>query len=511
MTVLLAILSILLIAVVLVQIGKVTDLAARIRGEEDAIEESNNWNARFSLVFLVLFLIIGIGSGIYYKNSILWWGPHQSASAHGGELDSMFDITLLLTGIVFVITQILLFWFAYKYKHKKGRKALFMPHDTRLEIIWTMVPAITMSFLVIKGLVAWNEVMGDVNETEEYVEIEATGMQFAWIMRYPGPDNALGTRDFRLISPLNSLGQDWDDPKNLDDIVSSAAGEVVKLPLGKKVRVRITARDVLHNFYLPHFRVKMDAVPGMPTYFVFTPSMTTQEYRENLGAVDRNGNPLYPEWHEPYDPTDPESGPRWKKFHFELACAELCGNGHYSMRRIFEVVPYDEWKAWMAEQSSFYLQSIRNTDEDPYKGKLLEVEVKQRREEFNTNVEKALSAENDADKVVRLNYVTYETGSANLSGHSKYELNNVADILKKHPQMTIEIAGHTDNVGDPQFNLTLSQQRAESVFRYLTEEKGIDAARLQSRGYGEIQPIGDNATDAGRQENRRTEMRILTQ
>ena len=111
-----------------------------------------------------------------------------------------------------------------------------------------------------------------MSDTDEYyIEVEATGQQFAWIMRYPGADNKLGTKNFRLIGATNELGMDWEDPKSHDDVISSAAGEIVKLPLGKEVRVRITSKDVLHNFDLPHFRVKMDAVPGLPTYFKFTP------------------------------------------------------------------------------------------------------------------------------------------------------------------------------------------------------------------------------------------------
>lgn len=373
MTALISILCLILIALVVVQIGKVTELASRIRGEEEAQEEANVWNARFSLAFMILFLIGCVVSAIYYKNSMLGYGPHISASEHGVSLDSLFNVTLFFTGIVFVITQIMLFWFAYKYQGKSGRKALFFAHDNKLEIIWTAIPAVVMTFLVVGGLDAWNEVMADVAPGEEHIEIEATGMQFLWSMRYSGPDGALGTKNYKLITANNQLGIDFTDDKSLDDVVSSAAGEVIKLPIGKKVRVRITARDVLHNFDLPHFRVKMDAVPGIPTYFVFTPSITTQDYRDRLGALDKNGKPLYPEWHEPADPTDPESKPRWQEFQFELACAELCGRGHYSMRRIVEIVSEDEYLAWAKEQSSFYETTIKGTEEDPRAAQLGQV------------------------------------------------------------------------------------------------------------------------------------------
>ncbi|MEO1625396.1 MAG: cytochrome c oxidase subunit II, partial [Bacteroidota bacterium] len=364
MTAIFAILSIAMIAIILVQIGKVTELAAKIKGEENSEMEANNRNGYGLLIFMPLFLIACAVSAYYYKDSMLLYGPHQSASEHGTELDSLFNVTLFFTGIVFVITQVVLFWFAFKYRMRKNAVGLFISHNNTLEVVWTLIPAVVMSFLVIRGLVAWNNVMADVGPDEDYVEIEATGYQFAWVLRFPGDDGVLGAKNFRKITAINQLGQDWEDTKNLDDIVSSAPGEVIKLPVGKKVRVRITSRDVLHNFDLPHFRVKMDAVPGMPTYFVFKPSVTTEEYRARLGSVDdKTGEPIYPEWHEPYDPEDPSVGPRWKNFNYELACAELCGKGHYSMRRIIEVVSEEEFNEWMKGQKSFYFSSVRNTEE----------------------------------------------------------------------------------------------------------------------------------------------------
>lgn len=362
MTALVIILTVVLAVVVIIQIGRLSELAAKIRGEKEAEAESNKRNAYGSMVFLVLFLIFTIGSALYYKDSILWYGPHESASAHGGALDNIFNVTLFFTGIVFVVTQVLLFWYAYKYRQQEGKKALFISHNNRLEVIWTAIPAVVMTFLVVSGLDAWNDVMADVSPNEvpgkDYIEIEATGMQFAWLLRYPGEDGLLGTRNYQLIDGTNPLGQDWNDEKNHDDLQP----DKIVLPVGKKVRVRITSRDVLHNFDLPHFRVKMDAVPGMPTYFVFTPTITTEDYRKNLAAPDKDGNPLYPEWHELSDPTDPESAPRWKAFNYELACAELCGNGHYSMRRIVEIVTEDEYERWLKEQTPYYESSIKKEE-----------------------------------------------------------------------------------------------------------------------------------------------------
>lgn len=349
-----------LIAIIVVQIGRLTELSAAIRGEEEAAMESNNRNAYGMLLFLAFFLVAVGWSSYEYADYLFGYGTNVAASEHGGSLDATFNITLIFTGIVFVITQILTFWYAYKYREQKGRKSLYMPHDTRLEVIWTVIPAVVMTFLVVNGLDTWNIVMSDVTEQEvigeDYIEIEATGYQWAWILRYPGEDNLLGTRNYKMIDPANNpLGQDWSDKKNLDDFHPN---EIV-LPVGKKVRVRITARDVLHNFYLPHFRLKMDAVPGMPTYFVFTPKYTTDEYRQIL-----KDNPKY---QRPADPDDPEGPMKWEVFDYELACAELCGKGHYSMKKIVRIVSEPEYKVWLAEQSSFYETTIKGKESlDPY-------------------------------------------------------------------------------------------------------------------------------------------------
>jgi cytochrome c oxidase subunit II len=371
MTILIAILCVILLAIVVVQIGKVTELAGKLRGEEVVELESNNRSASWLLIFGAGFLIFCIWSAWYYKNSMLGYGPHESASVHGSTLDSLFNVTLFFTGVVFVLTQAALFWFSYKYKKGPGTKATYISHDNKLEIIWTIIPTIVMTILVINGLVAWNDVMADISEDEEYIEIEAMGYQFAWTIRYPGKDGKLGARDFRLINLGNNpMGQDWEDVKNHDDF---HADEIV-LPVGKKVRVRITSRDVLHNFYLPHFRVKMDAVPGIPTYFVFTPEKTTDDYRQMLRPYD--------EYQVPTDANDPQSDPKWKTFNYELACAELCGTGHYSMRKIVRIVSEEEYNTWLDQQTSWYANTIRNTDADPFKGKALPIDAQIEAEEM---------------------------------------------------------------------------------------------------------------------------------
>lgn len=505
MTALIIGLSILLLVIVILQISKLSDLYARIRGEEEVDERLNRNQGNAMILFMAGFLVLCVLSAYWWKNYMLGYGPHKSASAHGGVLDGLFNTTLLFTGIVFIITHIALFYFAWKYKKTKTSKAVHWSHNNTLEIVWSAIPAVVMTYLVIKGLLAWNTVMADVAPGEEHIEIEATGYQFAWHLRYPGPDGVIGSRDYTRISADNPLGQVWEDPQNHDDFHP----DELWLPVNKKVRVRIIARDVLHNFYLPHFRVKMDAVPGLPTYFVFTPEMTTEQYRDEL----RN----YPEYNVPKDPSDPESKMLWEEFNYELACAELCGKSHYSMRRIVRIVTQEEYDAWLEKQQSYYQSTIRGTDSDPGKGKMLPFEISQNRKALNMAVDKALvdtgipmtPEEKEALRTIRLDFVAFETGANTLTVESKHQADDLVSILNRYPTLKIEIGGHTDNTGDAAANKTLSQQRAEIVKTYLVAQ-GIAADRLTAVGYGSSKPADSNDTDAGREKNRRTEFRIIS-
>jgi cytochrome c oxidase subunit 2 len=493
-----------MLAIVAVQIGKVSELSARIRGEKEAQKETNEWNARGMVVFGVCFLVFCVVSSTFYMQDMLWYGPHIAASEKGGLIDHTFNVTLVATGIVFFITQILLFWYGYKFRGREGRKVLYMPHDNKLEMIWTAIPAVVMTFLVIGGLDTWNEVMADVTEGEDYMEIEANGMQWAWNLRYPGADGALGTKDYHKITANNPFGQDWTDAKGADDFYPD---EIV-LPVNKKVRVRVTSRDVLHNFYLPHFRVKMDAVPGLPTFFVFTPTITTEEYRLRL----KNSS----EWNEPHDPKDPESRTRWEMFNYELACAELCGKGHYSMRKVVKIVSQPEYEKWLAKQKSHYLSQVHNKglktpegkDEDPNEGKVLDFEAMAGAAALKADIEKTLKDTAATNATLKLDYVTFETGSANLAASSKYQLDVLAEEFAAHPTLAVEVAGHTDNVGDAAANQALSSQRAAAVKAYLTA-KGVADARMRAAGYGSTKPLDPADTAEAKAKNRRTEFTIL--
>lgn len=494
-----------LIAVVALQIGRVSELSARFRGEEESELQDNNTTGGWLLIFGILFLIGTVWSAVYYKDQMLGYGPWEASSAHGVDLDNLFNVTLVFCGIVFIVTQFLTFYYGFKYRGSKNGKAMFLAHDTKLELIWTAIPAVVMAFLVVKGLVVWNDTMLDLEEDERAINIEATGYQFAWDIRYPGADNLIGHKDFRLIDmAVNPLGVDYTDETSLDDIVLGGSDKIV-LPVDSLVRVKITSKDVLHNFYLPHFRVKMDAVPGLPTYFIFKPTKTTAQMREDLRP--------YPEWNEPYDPADPAGPKRWESFNYELACAELCGKGHYSMRKIVEIVSADEYKAWLKTLQSTYTASIRGTDADPNKGKrLLPFEIKARQVELNKEFSAAMKADssNAEARIIRFKNVYYETGSSNLEADSYYELDYAASLLNKYPDISLEVAGHTDNVGDSAANRSLSQQRAASVMSRLIA-KGVSATRLKSAGYGDASPVDSNDTEEGRANNRRTELRVISQ
>ena len=492
MTTLLVLASIVLLIVVAVQIGRISELSAKIRGEEAAEDESNKFNSRLGMFFLVGFLTFCVSTAWYYKNYMIGYGPLHHASIHGPKIQALFNTTLFFTGIVFTLTHIALFWFMYKYRAEKGRKVLFIPHDNRLEVIWTVIPAVVMCGLVVGGLWVWNDAMADVKEGEDYLEIEATGYQFAWDIRYPGADNALGTKYFRNIVPgVNDLGIDFNDPKSHDDFIVS---DEIMLPKGKKVRVRITAKDVLHNFYLPHFSVKMDAIPGLPTYFVFTPTMTTEEYRMELKK--------YPEYQVPADPAEPNGPKKWEVFNFELACAELCGKGHFSMRRILKIVSPDEYQKWLETQKSFFEENVKDKIEGGkyswYKGDVIKPKA--------FSVEAVTEAKEG--EILELDNITFATGSAQLTPESSKELALVVEAMNKNTKMTVEVSGHTDNVGDAAKNKALSEARAKTVADFVAK-KGVDAKRMLAVGFGDTKPLASNETAEGKQQNRRTEFKIL--
>jgi cytochrome c oxidase subunit 2 len=301
------------------QIAKASEYVAVLHGEEKTRRESNRINGFMLLAFLVVGLF-----GVWYcnhtlKDKILG----DAASDHGERVDTMLYITLAITFIVFVITQIALFWFAYKYQEKEGQKAYYFPHNNKLELIWTVIPAITLTVLVGFGLYYWYEITGEAPKDSQVVEV--TGSQFKWEFRYPGADGELGKKYYREINPLknNPLGQIWTDPANHDDVVGSQEMHVV---VNRPVKLVIYSKDVIHDVGLAHFRQKMDAVPGQPTTMWFTPKYTTRQMKEKYGD----------------------------DFEYEISCDQMCGRGHFSMRGTIVVESQAEYNVWLKKQTPQY-------------------------------------------------------------------------------------------------------------------------------------------------------------
>lgn len=319
MTGLIIFISIVLLFVILAQVSRITDTIAALKGDDDFAQISRTQSG-----MLVAFMVLGF-IGIFWSIDIFkdrFLGT--SASEHGHLVDSNFNWTLLFTGIVFVITQILLAYYTIQYREKKGRKALFFAGSNKLEVIWTLVPAVVLTGLVVNGVSSWFTITGPASE--QAMTIEAVGKQFGWTLRYPGKDGVLGKADFRLVSPTNEIGIDFTDPASRDDLIVTE----LHLPKDQEIEVKIRALDVLHSFNLPHFRVKMDAVPGVPTRFKFTPTHTSAEYAELMK----------------------EEGKVFSTF--ELACTELCGYGHNSMRRVVVVDDETAYQEWENKQTPIY-------------------------------------------------------------------------------------------------------------------------------------------------------------
>lgn len=315
------------------QIAKASEYVAVMRGEEKSRKQNNRINAFLLLAFLVLGLI-----GVYYCNVRLGGKILQfdsAASNHGVDVDNMLKITFIITGIVFVITQVALFWFSFKYQESDNRKPFYYPHNNKLEVIWTAIPAIVLTVMVGFGLYYWFRITGEA--PKDAMVVEVTGSQFKWEFRYPGKDKILGKKYFKAINEgaNNPLGQLWDDPANHDDLY---VNDEMHLVVNRPVKLVINAKDVIHDVGLTHFRLKMDAVPGTPTTMWFTPTITTADMKKKSGDPD---------------------------FVYELSCDQMCGQGHFKMRGTIIVESQEEYDAWIAKQKPKYY--LANPQFDPEK------------------------------------------------------------------------------------------------------------------------------------------------
>jgi cytochrome c oxidase subunit 2 len=317
----------LLAAIIVGIVGKILrvyDLTSQIQGRKPI-----NWNNIMGIIF-ILFLAAGLYGAYWEFTEQGTMSLPDAASIHGVKLDNMFMVTFIITVIVFFLTQICLFGFAFLYRGSDKRKAYFYPHNNTIEKIWTVIPAVVLTVLVITGFFTWktitnsNDVKGDIPA----INIDITGHQFAWEIRYPGKDGKLGSKDYKLTTGTNKIGVDFKDKNSFDDQVA----DTIFLPVNKPVRLNIIAQDVIHSVYMPHFRVQINAVPGLPTYFKFTPTLTTTEMRAKV--------------------EDP-------KFEYLLYCNKICGGGHYNMQRVVRVVSEPEYEKWVVTQKPYLNDALK--------------------------------------------------------------------------------------------------------------------------------------------------------
>jgi cytochrome c oxidase subunit 2 len=352
MTILLSILAVTLLAISVWQITKIfeiSNLGAKKDDSQVASEKDNDLQGKLMFAFLVFIYLVTIYSFVSYTKVLL----PDSASEHGYTYDKLLLISFLVIFFVQTVTQALLHYFAYKYRGINGRKAFFITHNNKLELVWTVIPAIVLFVLILYGMTTWSDIM-NFEEDEDALVVELYAAQWNWKARYAGDDNVLGDANVRFLNDFdgrNSVGIDSSDPNGLDDVVVT---QEFHLPVNRKVIFKIRSQDVLHSAYMPHFRAQMNAVPGMITEFSFTPTVTTAEMRLNPDVVSKvnrinkirydNSQELIAKGEEALEPY---------QFDYLLLCAKICGASHYNMQMKLVVESEKDFNKWLNDQNTF--------------------------------------------------------------------------------------------------------------------------------------------------------------
>ena len=256
------------------------------------------------LVFVLIVVIVG--SVVFHLLSPWWFTPIAS---NWGYIDDTIVITFWITGVAFVAIISFMAYCVFRFRHRPETRAAYEPENKRLEWWLTVLTSLAVAGLLTPGLFVWKQFI-TVPAGADTIEIMAQQWQFNF--RLPGKDGVLGTSDTRNVSPENPFGLNPNDPNGQDDVLIEA--QDLHIPLDRPVKVLLRSIDTLHDFYVPQFRAKMDMVPGMVTYFWFTPTRTGT---------------------------------------FESICAELCGTGHYTMRAVVVVDEASAYQTWLQEQSTF--------------------------------------------------------------------------------------------------------------------------------------------------------------
>jgi cytochrome c oxidase subunit 2 len=258
------------------------------------------------MTLAIVLILIAIGSVVFHFLSP--WHQTEVASNWGG-IDHTLAITLVITGIVFVAINFFVAYTVIRFRYRDGARAAYQPHNKKLELWLTGITTAGIVAMLAPGLLVYSDM---IHAPKDSTQIEVLAQQWQWGFRLAGKDGKLGRTDMRFVSATNPFGLDPDDPNAQDDVL--IMGNELLLPVGHPVLFLLRAKDVVHDFYVPEFRVKLDMVPGLISRYWLTPL--------------REGK-------------------------FDIACSEYCGLGHYRMSGHVEVVDEAKYQAWLASQPSF--------------------------------------------------------------------------------------------------------------------------------------------------------------
>jgi len=278
----------------------------------------------YALIVANIFLIITVASVVFHFWSPWWWTP---VASNWGGMDDTILLTFWITGAVFVAICLFMAWCVWKYRYQKDRKSEYKPEDKKLEFHLTWITTLGVAALLAPGLVVWDKY---VTVPKNALKIEVLAYQWGWKYRLPGEDGILGKTDIKYITDENPFGLIAEDKNGMDDLLVDS--EVLHLEIDKPVKFELRSLDVLHNFYVPQFRGKMDMVPGLITYYWLTPTRTGD---------------------------------------FEVLCAEFCGTGHYAMRGRVIVDEKKDYEKWITKQITFEKFIAKNSKNNSDRIKLV--------------------------------------------------------------------------------------------------------------------------------------------
>lgn len=335
---LLILIGLVLLIIAAHQLMRVIELSRELKKTKEwqVNEKDNTFNGKAMLTFMFLFFA-------FFFWQVNRWSDKSlpaAASEHGLKIDALWDANMYLVIFVFLVVNAFLFFFAYKYAGKDSTKATFFAHNNKLEMLWTIVPAVALTFIIIFGLKYWNEITEEAQDPEK-LTIELYAKQFDWTARYAGKDKKLGTTDYKQIDGTNPVGMDTLDADGYDDIIIK---NEFHIPVGRQIEFKMRSRDVIHSAFMPHFRQQMNCVPGMVTFFKFRPIKTTAQMRQDPYVIKMMAGINKQRAKEGKEPVE---------FDYLLLCNKICGASHYNMQMNVIVDTPEDYEAWIAKQKSF--------------------------------------------------------------------------------------------------------------------------------------------------------------